>query len=88
METSILLELQKDARYWILDSSCILSFFIQLKCVENNGYYLNKLWNKVACGFSFASIEHQESSIMNVHFSRNPLSHKGSPRFLMINGEV
>jgi hypothetical protein len=31
--------------------------------------------------FSFASIEHQESSIMNVHFSRDPLSHKGLPRF-------
>jgi hypothetical protein len=69
----------------ILDPGCWIAavfylFFIQLKGVENNGYYLNKLWNKAACGFSSASIEHPESSIMYVQLSYKPLSHKGSPR--------
>jgi hypothetical protein len=70
-----------DTGCWMLDSRCILSVYYQLNYVQNNDHYLNKLGNKTACGFSFASIKHPESSIMNVQLSRNPLSHKGSPRF-------
>ena len=32
--------------YWI--AAVFYLFFIQLKCVVNNGYYLNKLMNKAA----------------------------------------
>jgi hypothetical protein len=70
-----------DTGYRMLDSRCILSIFIQLNYIENNDHYLNKLGNKAACGFSSAGIKRPESSIMNVQLSRNPLFHKGSPRF-------
>jgi hypothetical protein len=55
----------------MLDTGCWIAvvfylFFIQLKCVENNDYQLNKLLNAASYGFSSASIKHPESSIMNV----------------------
>jgi hypothetical protein len=68
----------------MLDTGCWITavfylFFIQLNYVENNDHYLKKLGNEAVCGFSFASIKHPESSIMNVQFSHDPASHKGSP---------
>ena len=64
----------------MLDSRCILTVFIQLNYVENNGQYLDQLGNKAAYGVSFASIEHPESSITNVQPSCNPAPHKDWPR--------
>jgi hypothetical protein len=45
----------------MLDTGCWIAaefylFFIQLKGIENNDYYLNKLSDKAECGFSSASI--------------------------------
>jgi len=54
-------------------------FFIQLNYAEYNDHYFKKLEYEAVCGFSFASIKHPESSIMNVQFSHDPASHKGSP---------
>ena len=77
----------------ILDPGCWIAavfylFFIQLKCVEINGYYLNKLWNIVACGSRLpaSSIQNPASRMYNYHAIRCRIRARHDS--LMINDEI